>query len=92
FTEEVMKAEVPQQFKVPTFKPSDGKKDPVQHLHAYKSWMDFHDVSDAIRCRAFFFTLTGSVRHWFERLKRRSISCFKDLARAFLEQFMGTRE
>lgn len=92
FTEEVMEVEVPQKFKVPTFTPYDGKKDPVQHLNAYKSWMDFQGFSDAIRCRAFFFTLTGSAKHWFERLKRRSISSFNELARAFLAQFIGARE
>ncbi|XP_022159109.1 uncharacterized protein LOC111025548 [Momordica charantia] len=91
FTEEIMREKVPPKFKLPTVKPFDGMTEPVDHLDAYREWMDIYGVSDAIRCRVFSTTLNGSARIWFRQLKRGSISSFKSLARAFMTQFVGGR-
>ncbi|XP_058111121.1 uncharacterized protein LOC131254132 [Magnolia sinica] len=39
-------------------------------------------------CRAFFITLTGVARSWYQQLKPRSIGTFAELSRAFLTQFI----
>lgn len=62
----------------------DGKLDPMEHLDSYRSWMELHRGSDALRCRAFSFSLAKSTKEWFQKLKRRSISSFKELAITFI--------
>ena len=48
-------------------------------------------VTDAIKCRAFPQTLTGMAQHWYCRLPPNSISSFKDLSKAFVGQFIGSK-
>lgn len=92
FSDEIMREVLPPKFKVPNIKSYDGKSDPVEHLDSYKSWMELHGVPDAIRCRAFSFSLVGPTKDWFQKLKRRLISSFKELTRAFITQFLGGRD
>ncbi|XP_022150035.1 uncharacterized protein LOC111018307 [Momordica charantia] len=89
--EEIMKVKVPPKFKLPTVKQFDGTVDLVDHLDAYREWMDIYGVSEAVKCRVFSTTLSGSARVWFRQLKRGSISSFKSLAKAFVTQFIGGR-
>ncbi|XP_022147761.1 uncharacterized protein LOC111016619 [Momordica charantia] len=84
-----MKEKVPPKFKLPAIKKYDGSTDPIDHLDVYHEWTDIYGITEAIRCRVFSFTLTGSTRIWFQQLKRKSISSFKELARAFVTQFAG---
>ncbi|XP_022158965.1 uncharacterized protein LOC111025412 [Momordica charantia] len=49
--------------------------------------MDFQAATDAIKCRAFQISLTGSARLWYRRLPARSISTYSQLRREFIAQF-----
>lgn len=64
-TDEIMDAELPSKFKVPTIQHYDGKNDPLEHLDTYHPWMELHGIRNVIRCRAFSFTLTGLAKDWF---------------------------
>ncbi|XP_022158344.1 uncharacterized protein LOC111024851 [Momordica charantia] len=86
-----MKEKARPKFKLPAIAEYDGSADPIDHLDAYREWADIYDIREAIRCRVFSFTLTGSARNWFRQLKRNSISSFKELAEAFVTQFVGGR-
>lgn len=88
FTDEIMEEEVSPKFKIPTIKPYNRKKDPKEHLDL----IDLGSNYTRFRCRAFFFTLTGTTKEWYRKLKRRSISLFKELARAFVTQFLGGKD
>lgn len=61
------------------------------HVELYHSFMEVHDVSLAILCRAFLLTLSRAARRWFQRLKPNSISLFK-LIREFMMHFCSARQ
>ena len=48
-------------------------------------------VTEAIKCRTFPQTLSGTAQHWYSRLPPNSISSFSDLSRAFIGQFSGSK-
>ncbi|MED6147685.1 hypothetical protein PIB30_046070 [Stylosanthes scabra] len=58
FSEEIMKAKVPKNFKNPDMVLYDGTSDPCYHLSNFRSWMYLAGASDATRCKAFPTTLT----------------------------------
>ncbi|XP_057760815.1 uncharacterized protein LOC130981222 [Arachis stenosperma] len=87
FTEEIMKAKVPKDFKAPDMTLYDGTSDPSHHLSNFISRMYLTDTSDATRCKAFSTTLTKTVIKWFENLPPRSITSFDDLTKKFLSRF-----
>ena len=92
FTDDIMEVDLPAKFKMPTMPTYDGSKDPVEHVDTFRTWMELQGVRDAIKCRAFPFTLGGPARGWYRQLKPRSISSFKDLTRFFVTQFLGGRD
>ncbi|XP_058075663.1 uncharacterized protein LOC131224131 [Magnolia sinica] len=66
-----------------------GSKDPSKHVKAYHSWMQIQTATDAMMCRGFSITLTGSAQSWYRQLKPNSISSFVELSRLFLTQFIS---
>jgi len=57
FSREVIEAPRPKKFKMLSFEPFDGTKDPDDHLDVYKAQMYVQDVDDAMCCRYFPTTL-----------------------------------
>ncbi|XP_058106381.1 uncharacterized protein LOC131249598 [Magnolia sinica] len=88
FVEEVMQARLPKRFYLPQITPFTGKIDPTKHIECFRTYMDLHDASDAVMCRAFSLTLADVVRLWFKQLKSKSISSFAELNDAFLTNFI----
>ena len=77
FTASIMEKPLPKKFKMPQIVPYSGKDDPNDHIQNYESLMLLHGWDDIIMCRAFFLTLTGHARTWFNGLPESSISSFE---------------
>ena len=91
FTEEILGARNPQKFKLPTIKAYDGTSDLANHVRTFMNALLLQPVMEAIKCRAFPQTLSGMAQHWYSFLPPNSISCFADLSRAFIGQFVGSK-
>lgn len=59
FSEAVMVALFPKNFKMPNIPPYNGRGDCTAHVEVFRSWMDFERVSELARCLAFLLTLMG---------------------------------
>ncbi|XP_057468745.1 uncharacterized protein LOC130757952 [Actinidia eriantha] len=53
--------------------------------------MSLKGYSDEVMCKAFFSTLKGSARSWFQKLLSGTIDSFGDLSRFFIANFMSCR-
>ncbi|XP_063942645.1 uncharacterized protein LOC135150313 [Daucus carota subsp. sativus] len=91
FTQEIMGARISQKLKLPTIKAYDGTGDPANHVRTFMNALLLQPVTEAIKCRDFPQTLSGMAQHWYSRLPPNSISCFADLSRAFIGQFVGSK-
>ncbi|XP_015944279.1 uncharacterized protein LOC107469410 [Arachis duranensis] len=87
FSEDIMRAKVPRNFKSLDMNLYDGTTDPKHHLSNFKSWMYLADASDATRCKAFPTTLSKAAMKWFDSLPPRLVTSFEDLSRKFLMRF-----
>ncbi|XP_020976482.1 uncharacterized protein LOC107629679 isoform X1 [Arachis ipaensis] len=87
FIKDIMRAEVPRNFKTLDIDLYDGTIDPRHHLSNFKSRMYQADTSDTTCCKAFLTTLTKAKMKWFDNLAPRSITSFDDLIRKFLTKF-----
>ncbi|XP_058078638.1 uncharacterized protein LOC131226963 [Magnolia sinica] len=53
---------------------------------------EIQTVTDAMMCRGFSITLTGSARNWYRQLKPVSIGSFAELSQSFLTQFISGKK
>ncbi|XP_021623819.1 uncharacterized protein LOC110623198 [Manihot esculenta] len=67
----------------------DGAGNPLEYILNYKTFMEFQTLSDALMCKVFPTTLTGSARTWFNSLKAGSFRSFMDLANIFISRFIA---
>ncbi|XP_042404863.1 uncharacterized protein LOC121995101 [Zingiber officinale] len=67
-------------------------KDLEDHLRKFRNAALLHQYSDAVKCRVFLNTLSGSVQKWFDGLSHGSITCFLDFKTAFLRHFASNRK
>lgn len=89
FASEVMARPLLDKFKPPQMEMFNGDKDPLDHLEAYKPYMNLQVAPDKIMCRAFPTIIKGSTRVWFSRLKPGSISNFTELSQQLVGYFIG---
>lgn len=92
FTKRVIAYQLLNKFKVPQIPNYSGVGDLVEHLENYQMHLALHTTPDEVACQAFPLTLSGNARKWFQGLASDSVDTFKDLARIFLTQFLGSRE
>ncbi|GKU98082.1 hypothetical protein SLEP1_g11132 [Rubroshorea leprosula] len=78
-------------FKIPQLETYDGTKDPDDHLHAFYSYMQAQNASDALMCKIFPSTLRGNARTWYYSLPPRLISSYTEMASAFATKFSSRR-
>ena len=78
----------PLKFKMPSLDSYDGTHDPFNHIATFKITMHLQGVSDKIMCRAFPTTLKGPARVWFSNIPPNSVSCFKELSKLFVNNFI----
>ncbi|XP_058101294.1 uncharacterized protein LOC131245694 [Magnolia sinica] len=89
FTSEIMDEVMPQSFQISPIIQYSGSGDPSEHVEAYRSWMQIQMATDAMMCRGFSITLTGSARNWYLQLKSNSINSLTELSWLFLTQFIS---
>ena len=93
FTEDVISAPVPDNFKMPRKDICGfaGTGDPEDHLDTYLDWMNMQSASDAVKCKIFPLTLSGDAKTWYGNLKRQSLSSFHELSKEFRSSFAASR-
>ncbi|XP_015933205.1 uncharacterized protein LOC107459494 [Arachis duranensis] len=87
FVEEIIRARVPRNFKIPDIDLFNGTTDPRYHLNNFKSRMYLANASDATHCKAFLTTLIKVTMKWFDNLPPRLVTCFDNSVRKFLTRF-----
>ncbi|KAK1401684.1 hypothetical protein POM88_001289 [Heracleum sosnowskyi] len=91
FTQDIMKTAISRKFKMPTIKAYDGTGDPANHVRTFSNALLLQPTNDAVKCRAFPQTLAGMAQRWYSRLPPNSIGSFKELSKAFINQFVSGR-
>ncbi|KAK1401275.1 hypothetical protein POM88_000880 [Heracleum sosnowskyi] len=91
FTQDIMKIHMSRKFKMSTIKACDGTGDPANHVRTFSNALLLQPTNDAVKCRAFPQTLAGMAQRWYSRLPPNSIGSFKELSKAFINQFVSGR-
>ncbi|KAK1361041.1 hypothetical protein POM88_045515 [Heracleum sosnowskyi] len=91
FTQDIMKATISRKFKMQTINAYDGTGDPANHVRTFSNALLLQPTNDAVKCRAFPQTLAGMAQRWYSRLPPNSIGSFKELNKAFINQFVSGR-
>ncbi|KAL4332892.1 hypothetical protein GQ457_07G009110 [Hibiscus cannabinus] len=78
---------LPQNFKVPEFEKFDGTSCPTAHLTMFCRKMTGYGNDDKLLIHCFQDSLTGSAMRWYNQLSRSQVGTWRDLARAFKEQY-----
>jgi len=68
-----------------------GVEDPESHLTMFKVQIIISGGSDAVRCKMFMGTFTGTAIQWFSKLPDDHITTFTQFARLFRKQFYANR-
>ena len=87
FSRDIMQEDYPPKFKMPQVDVYHGTKDPREHIDHYQTLMEIQGASLAVMCKAFSLTLSGTTKDWYRNLPMGSISTFKKLAVAFIDNF-----
>ncbi|KAK1374856.1 hypothetical protein POM88_031049 [Heracleum sosnowskyi] len=91
FTQDIIKTATSRKFKMPSIKAYDGTGDPANHVRTFSNALLLQPTNDAVKCRAFPQTLAGMAQRWYSRLPPNSIGSFKELSKAFINQFISGR-
>ena len=78
---------IPPHFKMPRFEKYDETSCPEMHLIMYYNKMTVHAHNEKLLIHIFQESLTGATSKWYLRLKRNQACTWKNLSRAFLEQY-----
>ncbi|KAK8990730.1 hypothetical protein V6N11_028693 [Hibiscus sabdariffa] len=79
--------EMPPKFKTPEFEKFDGTTCPSAHLTMYCRKMALFLDNEKLLIHCFQDCLVGSAARWYTQLSRTNIRTWRDLSRAFLEQY-----
>ena len=85
---EIMEETIPHSMKLPILPIFNGEGDPRDHTSRFTATMGLLSVSDAILCRVFPTTLTGTAQRWYNKLKPGSIKSFASLSTEFLNRYL----
>lgn len=78
--------EAPSSIKAPRFI-YNGTTKPEDHLIVFESNMDFHNVSEVIRCRMFLITLRGAAVKWYYQYQSKALCSWEKLYYEFSSRF-----
>ncbi|XP_042423459.1 uncharacterized protein LOC122011092 [Zingiber officinale] len=92
FSARILNERLPKGYRAPSIGEYDESKDPEEHLRKFKNAALLHQYSDAVKCRVFLNTLSGSGLKWFDGLPQGSITCFLDFKTAFLRRFASSKK
>ncbi|XP_074562436.1 uncharacterized protein LOC141818939 [Curcuma longa] len=87
----ILEEELPRHFRAPQLSDYTGAADPEDHLGRFENVVLLHQYTDAIKCRVFLTTLSGSAIRWFIHLPSASICSFNDFRSSFLRHFATSR-
>ncbi|XP_068466261.1 uncharacterized protein [Phaseolus vulgaris] len=65
-----------------------GVEDPEAHLTAFHTQMMLSGGSDAVYCKVFMSTLSGTALEWFASLPTGHITTFQQFSKMFVEQYI----
>ncbi|CAB4286071.1 unnamed protein product [Prunus armeniaca] len=88
FTEDILKAKKPVKFTQPKFKLFEGTTDPIEHIYHFQQQMVLKGDDEALLCKLFPSSLSGSALIWFRQLKPRSIGGFTQICEMFISQYI----
>ncbi|CAN6702363.1 unnamed protein product [Malus baccata var. baccata] len=91
FTEDILKAKKPAKFTQPKFRLFEGTTDPVEHIYHFQQQMALEGDDEALMCKLFPSSLSGSSLTLFRQLKPRSIESFTELCEVFISQYVCNR-
>ncbi|XP_042404632.1 uncharacterized protein LOC121994772 [Zingiber officinale] len=92
FSSKILEERLPKGYRPPNIGEYDGSKDPEEHLRKFRNAALLHQYCDAVKCRVFLNTLSGSAQKWFDGLSHRSINCFSYFKIVFLRHFTSSRK
>ncbi|GKV46364.1 hypothetical protein SLEP1_g53349 [Rubroshorea leprosula] len=78
-------------FKILQLETYDGTKDSDDHFHAFYSYMQAQNASDALMCKISPSILRVNARTWYYSLPLKSISFYTEIASAFATKFSNRR-
>ncbi|KAK9011582.1 hypothetical protein V6N11_044429 [Hibiscus sabdariffa] len=79
--------DIPPKFKMPDFEKFDGTTCPSVHLTMYCRKMALFLDNEKLLIHYFQDSLVGSAARWYTQLSRTNIRTWRDLSKAFLEQY-----
>ncbi|XP_050214444.1 uncharacterized protein LOC126665636 [Mercurialis annua] len=82
-----MEETIPYNMKLPVLPTFNGEGDSRVHTSRFMAPMGLLSISDAIMCRVFPTTLTGTAHRWYNKLKPGSIKRFALLSTEFLNRY-----
>ena len=89
FTTSILECPLSPKFCLPQLEVYDGTKDPLDHIGAFKTILNFQQTPNEIICISFPATLRGVARIWFSKLPVASIVNFEQLSDSFVCHFIG---
>ncbi|XP_042387947.1 uncharacterized protein LOC121980041 [Zingiber officinale] len=92
FSARILNERLPKGYRSPSIGEYDGSKDPEEHLQKFKNAALLHQYSDAVKCKVFLNTLSGSALKWFDGLPQGSITYFLDFKTDFLRRFASSKK
>ncbi|XP_068498400.1 uncharacterized protein [Phaseolus vulgaris] len=90
FSQEIMDSVVPANT-VAVKASFTGVEDPEAHLTAFHTQMMLSGGSDAVYCKVFMSTLSGTALDWFVSLPTGHITMFQQFSKMFVEQYIIVR-
>ncbi|CAN6678855.1 unnamed protein product [Malus baccata var. baccata] len=69
FTEDILKTKKPAMFTQPKFRLFEGTTDPVEHIYHFQQQMELEGDDEALLCKLFPSSISGSSLTWFRQLK-----------------------
>ncbi|CAB4272521.1 unnamed protein product [Prunus armeniaca] len=88
FKEDILNAKKPVKFTQPKFKLFEGTTNPIEHIYHFQQQMVLEGDDEALLCKLFPSSLSGSALIWFRQLKPRSIGGFTQLCEMFISQYI----
>jgi len=80
-----MEEPIPPHYITPKIAIFSGVEDPENHLKAFRAQMIISRGSDAVRCKMFMHTFTGTTLQWFSGILNGHITYFPEFSRMFKE-------
>ena len=87
FTDEVMRAQLPQRWSWPNLEKYSGTSDPEAHVKAHMTQTQLLSMDMDVHCRLFPTTLAGMALEWYYYLPRNSVDSFETFCGRFLARF-----